>query len=144
MTQEQIAHPSFTIPESVKKQIKLVHNTEKGHFGVEQTHKKLISKGYKAKRLRAYILRCPYCQLTNQRSIKTVIQPSTYDSMTRLNIDTIGPLDISVHGYQYILVIIDTFSRYITLWPTRSTTAIEAADAIIQHVGFWHAKRNFD
>jgi hypothetical protein len=109
MTQEQIAHPSFTIPESVKKQIKLVHNTEKGHFGVEQTHKKLISKGYKAKRLRAYILRCPYCQLTNQRSIKTVIQPfatSTYDSLTRLNIDTIGPLDISVHGYQYILVII--------------------------------------
>jgi hypothetical protein len=61
-----------------------------------------------------------------------VIQPfttSTYDSMSRLNIDTIGPLDISVHGYQYILVIIDTFSRYITLWPTRSTTAIEAADA---------------
>ena len=144
MTPEQIAHPSFTIPENVKKQIKLVHNSEKGHFGVDLTHKKLISKGYKAQKLRdyirAYILRCPYCQLTNQRSIKTVIQPfttSTYDSMSRLNIDTIGPLDISVHGYQYILVIIDTFSRYITLWPTRSTTAIEAADAVIQHIGFF-------
>ena len=61
--------------------------------------------------------------------------------MTLLNIDTIGPLDISAHGYQYTLVNIDTFSRYITLWPTRSTTAIEAADAIIQHVGFFGTPR---
>ena len=57
--------------------------------------------------------------------------------MHRLNIDTIGPLDISIHGFQYILVIIDTFSRYITLWPTRSTTAIEAADVIVQHIGLF-------
>jgi hypothetical protein len=57
--------------------------------------------------------------------------------MHRLNIDTIGPLDISTHGFQYILVVIDTFSRYVTLWPTRSTTAIEAADVIVQHVGLF-------
>ena len=144
MTEEEISNPAFIIPTKVKHQISLVHNTIKGHFGVNETLRKLKSRGYHSVKLRdyvrVYIKRCPYCQLSNQRSINTVIQPfttSTYEPMYKLNIDTIGPLDVSIHGYQYILVIIDTFSRYITLWPTRSTTANEAADAIVQHVGLF-------
>ena len=144
MTEEEISNPAFIIPDNVKHQISLVHNTTKGHFGVSETLRKLKSKNYHSTKLRdyvrVYIRRCPYCQLSNQRSIDTVIQPfttSTYEPMYKLNIDTIGPLDVSIHGYQYILVIIDTFSRYVTLWPTRSTTAVEAADAIVQHVGLF-------
>jgi hypothetical protein len=144
MSEEEISNPSFIIPEKAKHQISLVHNSNQGHFGVETTLSKLKNMGYKCKKLRdyvrVYIKRCPYCQLTNQRSYKTVIQPfttSTYEPMQRLNIDTIGPLDVSTHGFQYILVVIDTFSRYVTLWPTRSTTATEAADVLVQHIGMF-------
>ena len=144
MTEEEIANPSFIIPIGVQHRIGKVHNTVNGHFGVDETLRRLRDKGYHSKKLRdyirVYIKRCPYCQLTNERSIKIVTQPfvtSTLQPMHRLNIDTIGPLDISQFGFQYILVIIDTFSRYITIWPTRSTTAIEAADAIIQHIGLF-------
>ena len=144
MSEEQISDPNFIIPVDVKHRIAKIHNTVNGHFGVDETHRRLRDKGYNSKKLRDYIRvfikRCPYCQLTNEKSIKIVTQPfvtSTLQPMHRLNIDTIGPLDVSQHGFQYILVIIDTFSRYITIWPIRSTTAIEAADTIIQHIGLF-------
>ena len=37
--------------------------------------------------------------------------------MQCITMDTIGPLDIAKH-FKYILVIIDTFTRYVELYPT--------------------------
>jgi transposase InsO family protein len=55
--------------------------------------------------------------------------------MDRLNIDTIGPLPPDEQGYKHIIVIIDSFTRFIELYKARSTTAIAAAEAILQHIG---------
>ena len=69
MTEEEISNPAFIIPDDVKHQISLVHNTNKGHFGVSETLRKLKSKNYHSTKLRdyirVYIRRCPYCQLSN-------------------------------------------------------------------------------
>ena len=39
------------------------------------------------------------------------------------------------HGNEYILVIIDAFSRWAELFPTKSTTAVETALVILNHIG---------
>jgi len=57
--------------------------------------------------------------------------------MQRLNVDTIGPLPIGTHGHQYILVVIDTFTRFVELYPTRGVSGSEAAEALLQHIGRW-------
>ena len=52
-----------------------------------------------------------------------------------LHLDHIGPLPKDAHGNEYILVIIDAFSRWVELFPTKSTTAAETASMILNHVG---------
>jgi hypothetical protein len=54
--------------------------------------------------------------------------------MQRINVDTIGPFPEDKFGFKYILTIIDTFSRWTSVYPTRTTTAQEAAIALLQHI----------
>jgi len=50
--------------------------------------------------------------------------------MKRIEIDTVGPLPNDM-GFKYIdIVIIDTFTRYVELYPSKlEVTAIAAADS---------------
>jgi transposase InsO family protein len=52
--------------------------------------------------------------------------------MERISIDTIGPLPSDM-DIKYIIVIIDTFSRYVELFPKQEVTAMAAADALWRH-----------
>jgi hypothetical protein len=52
--------------------------------------------------------------------------------MERISVDTIGPLPADM-GLKYIIVIIDTFTRYVELFPKQEVTAISAADALWRH-----------
>jgi hypothetical protein len=62
--------------------------------------------------------------------------------MERLSIDAIGPLPINEDGYQYILVIIDCFTRWTELYPLKDVSAKSAADALINFAGrFGFAKQ---
>jgi hypothetical protein len=54
--------------------------------------------------------------------------------MQRLNIDTIGPLSLDDEGHKYIVVIIDTFTRYVTLCPAKSLEARESARTLYRHL----------
>ena len=54
---------------------------------------------------------------------------STLKPMERIAIDTIGPLSNDM-GFKYIIIIIDTFTRYVELFPKQKNTAIAAADAL--------------
>jgi hypothetical protein len=52
--------------------------------------------------------------------------------MVRIAIDTIGPLPADALGNKYIIIIMDCFSRIVELVPAKDTTAITAANAILQ------------
>ena len=54
-----------------------------------------------------------------------------------LAIDTIGPIlkGDNTTGFNYIIVIVDCFTRFVELYPSKSTTAKEAAVALHQHTG---------
>jgi len=57
---------------------------------------------------------------------------STLKPMQRIAMDTIGPLDIAKQ-FRYILVIIDTFTRYVEIFPTKDVSADAATDALWRH-----------
>ena len=79
-----------------------------------------------------------YCQLTNRLRVPIKAHRSTcasYNSFEVLHLDYIGPLTKDAHGNEYVLVIIDAFSRWVELFPTKSTTAVETASVMLNHIG---------
>jgi len=92
---------------------------------------------YLREQVKHFIKTCPVCQKLS--AVKIIIQTkpfttATYAPMERISIDSLGPLPTS-NGYVYVLVIIDNFTRFIDLYPCRSTGAKEAASHILQHCG---------
>jgi hypothetical protein len=89
-------------------------------------------------KVRHFIRQCPVCQKSSQENPMVYTMPfttATYEPMERLNIDSIGPLPPTTDGYQYILVIIDCFTRFIELFPIKTVNAEEAAYCLLQHLG---------
>ena len=62
---------------------------------------------------------------------------STYTPMECLNIDFIGPFP----DQGYILVIVDTFTRWVELYHTTDATSLSAAECPIKHFGRFGAPR---
>ena len=84
--------------------------------------------------VKTFIKNCPCCQ--KMSAIKYSINAyryttSTYKPMECLNIDFIGPFPDN----GYILVMIDTFSRFVELYATPDATAKSACTALEEHVG---------
>ena len=52
--------------------------------------------------------------------------------MQRIALDTIGPMEIS-KDFRCIIFIIDTFTRYIELFPAYNVTAAAVTDALWRH-----------
>jgi transposase InsO family protein len=47
--------------------------------------------------------------------------------MQRINVDTIGPLPMDKNGFRYIVVIIDTFTRYMNTYRAKTLEGDECA-----------------
>jgi len=134
----------YAIAPEVREQLLVVHNALSGHVGVKRTVGRLKRRGVKCKHMRGMVLKfireCPYCQKQlYTRSLKHSV-PFTLSGqrvMQRLGIDTIGPMSADKYGYQHILVIIDSFSRWVMCYPLRSTSAEEFIRAFLQHCGIF-------
>ena len=64
--------------------------------------------------------------------------------MQRIALDTIRPLPIAKQ-FKFILVVIDTFTRYVELYPTKDVTANAVTDALWRHsCRFWNATGKHD
>ena len=76
--------------------------------------------------VRQYVQSCSTCQKMDARH-KTIrvsrFVLSTLKPMERIAIDTIGPLPNDM-GFKYIIVIIDTFTRYVELFPKQDVSRL--------------------
>jgi len=123
--------------------ISKVHNGNAGHSGVERTFLKLVSYLNEHKidhwdtmraDIRLFIRQCPCCQKMSVLKVPIRAHPftvSSYSPMERLNIDFVGPFPDD----GYLLVIIDCFSRWTELYCCVAATAMQAALALLDHVG---------
>ena len=115
-----------------------LHNSKVGHFGLERTLKRLkdINNTWQFQRqhVRWFIDHCPCCQKMSM--LKTPIHAhgfstSTYTPMECLNIDFIGPFPDG----GYVLVINDTFTRWVELYHTKDASALSTAQCLLKHFG---------
>jgi hypothetical protein len=122
------------------------HNAMVGHFGFEKTYERIkndpkISEWPDMRAdVKAFIQQCALCQKLSaiKQDVKT--QPFTlasYSPMSRIAIDTIGPLPETEGGYKYVIVIIDAFSRFVKLFPCQNVDAISAMQAILEWIGIF-------
>jgi hypothetical protein len=130
-------------PPSSNEIIQRYHNSTVGHFGVNKTYQKMVMDAELTpwttmrEDIETYIKQCAVCQKLSFEKQTNHITPFTlasYNPMQRIAVDTIGPINKTEDGYKYIIVIIDAFSRYTKLYPTKDTTAVGAADAIVDWV----------
>jgi len=57
---------------------------------------------------------------------------ASYNSFEVLHLDHIGLLPVDLHGNEYILGIIDAFSRWVELFPTKSTNALDLSSIMLE------------
>ena len=85
-----------------------------------------------------FIQCCPFCQKISE--IKPHIEAqrfviSTLSPMERIAIDSIGELEADELGNKHIIVIIDTFTRFVEMYPVPTTDAKGALRALMAHSG---------
>jgi hypothetical protein len=132
--------PSENMTAAHRALIEDCHNAEAGHGGVERTIQKLLTSlhgtGWLHLRqdVKQFIAECPCCQKMSH--IKLPIHTiryitSTYTTMECLNIDFVGPFPDD----GYILVIVDTFTRWVELFACSDNTAQSALKCLLEHFG---------
>ena len=114
----------------------MLHNSAVGYFGLERTLKcfKYLKDTwvYQRQHIRYYIDHCPCCQKINMLKIlfhAHSFTTSTYTPMECLNIDFI----CSFLDQGFILVSVDTFTRWVELYHTTDATALSAAECLLKH-----------
>ena len=121
----------LVLPERMQDEIiKSAH--EQGHFSVRKTED-LINKEYyihKAReKIEKIIRNCVPCILANRKQGKKegFLHPLHKEStpLHTYHIDHIGPLESTNKNYKHILVVIDAFTKFVWLYPTKSTTTKE-------------------
>jgi Integrase zinc binding domain len=121
-----------------------------GHFGVERTLKAMSLAGHQWRGMRKdvsqWINECGVCQ-----KIKYSRDPNWEDDMEHhlysmdpiksLSIDTLGPLPPDEEGNSYIVLIVDNFSKFVQLYPSKSTKSEEYVRAMLQWVSIFGVPR---
>jgi len=134
-----------------------VHCATEGHLGVAKTlvlvqaylkecpPEELEGVGIIPYRTITYVVKkfietCYICQKQNEALEKLYTEPfvgSTYAPMERIQIDHVGPLPEDAYGNKHILVIVDTFSRWVEMYAVKDvssyTTAWHLCDYIFRY-----------
>lgn len=114
-------------------QMEIIKNAhEQGHFSVKKTED-LLKKDYYIPKLRERIEKvinnCISCILVNRKQGKQegYLHPLHKESLPlhTYHIDHLGPLESTNKNYKHILAVIDAFTKFVWLYPTKSTSAQE-------------------
>jgi transposase InsO family protein len=119
-------------------------------MGVDKTYDRLVAQGHKWPQMRSQIStfitkHCPCCQKLAVNKIVNNTQPftlSSYDIMQRVACDSTGRLPKDANNNEYLISIIDHFSRFIEIYPVKDLTAKEFAKCLLQWIGRYGAPKD--
>ena len=127
-----------TVAPGPSEAIQRVHNSVMGHRGVELTIALLREGGESWPSMKhdveEFIRTCAVCQKVRlgQGSMAAALATTTVkEPFEVVAIDTIGPLPADAYGNEYIVAVIDCFTRYVELRATRTVTAMDAAMVLL-------------
>lgn len=125
----------FFVPEGMVNNLIKTHHDEMAHCGVEKTYQGLFRSYWfpsMRKRIRDYIDGCVVCLMTNLSENRHESEMQEQETprlpFQIVHTDHFGPLQESDGGYKFILLVIDAFTRFTWLFPTRSTGSKETID----------------
>jgi len=121
----------LVVPEDMQMSvIKKAH--EKGHFAVKITEENLNKEFYIPKlkqKIEKCIANCIPCILVNRKRGKKEGElhsiPKDDLPLETYHIDHLGPLQSTNKNYKHILCVIDAFTKFVWLYPTKSTSSRE-------------------
>ena len=122
----------IVLPKGMRSEI--IRNAhERGHFSIKKT-KELISKEYfipnLEERIQKQISNCIPCIITNRKRGKQEgeLNPIPKDDtpLRTYHIDFLGPLQSTCKLYNHIFAVIDSFTKFCWLYPTKTTSAKDA------------------
>ena len=111
-----------------------------GHLGVEKVMASLIEKywwPHMHQDIIDYVKSCDRCQRAkrdfnpNKPPLTKMPQVGRFD---RWHIDVLGPLTKTAEGFEYILVIVDAFTRWTEAFPLKTQSAKEIATVLYNEV----------
>jgi hypothetical protein len=144
-----VTHQTGTLPEPVLKLLQQCHNAQVGHGGVDRTLQLLQQLSSKSDAeaepiirnwttIRAdtkkFVKQCPICQKVKDYQLAQFtpkFTTSTYGLFDNISMDSIY-MPESTRGNKYILTIIDSFSRYIDVYPIADLTAATAFECLLK------------
>ncbi|GFW39986.1 transposon Tf2-6 polyprotein [Trichonephila clavipes] len=105
---------------------------DKGHFSVKRTLEHIKNKYFIPQlqsKIEKYISNCVTCILKNKKSGKQegFLHPLVKDDipLNTYHIDHLGSLATSSKNYKFILAVIDSFTKFVWLYPTKTTSTSE-------------------
>ncbi|GFT42210.1 transposon Tf2-9 polyprotein [Trichonephila clavipes] len=109
-----------------------------GHYGVENTYKKISSRYYfqgMKKFISEYIKTCPECNRykpTNQKPAGLLRTPAYAQRFETLAIDLFGPLPETPTGKKWIFIVEDTSTKWVELFALAEANAENCAKTLIE------------
>lgn len=111
-----------------------------GHFGVNRTFGAIRQKYFWPKmyqEIENYVKTCETCQRTKiarNRHPPPLTPLPVEEPFSRIHIDILGPLPKSKEGYQYVLLIVDSFSKWTEAHPLRTQDAKDTANVLYNEI----------
>ena len=130
------------VPSSLRTKIlKMLHNSQTSvHFGLNKTRKLAAAYYYwpsMTRDIQKYIASCHICLAAkrSQNKLNPPLQEFEVPNQPGIQIhaDLVGPLTLSSQKYQYIAVIVDSFSKFVTAFPMRHKTSEEFLKGFYKH-----------
>lgn len=132
------------LPDELINEFKKYHNAVIGHNGISRTFAFAKSSQSSLSRsdVRRLVAACPTCQKLRNPPDKSNLPLRTTSvnaPFEQLSIDYIGPLPMDDQNNKYVLVAIDSFTRFIELRATPAPTAQAAASFLLELFGRYGA-----
>ncbi|KAG1035280.1 hypothetical protein G6F43_013258 [Rhizopus delemar] len=104
-----------------------------GHFGYKKTKARILQGKMWWRNMEEDIKKhcssCQECQICKGSKTHQYQEGSTNGSFPfqRVTVDFLGPLPTVASGHRYILVVIDTYMKFVELYPVQSTSGEDVA-----------------
>lgn len=122
----------LVVPALARWRLVQMHHDDIGHVGFQKCLDLIKNNYWFSKMTRfvqKYVAACIYCAYGKgdhgKKEGKLYPIPKPTEPMLMVHVDHLGPLSKTSKGYQYMLVITDSFSKFVIAEPTRTVNSVE-------------------
>lgn len=141
-TEAETEEPQLVIPENRRKQVMVeCHDSATaGHGGVDRTYHRVAQRFYfpgMRRYIAEYLKTCIECQRykpSNEKPAGLLQTPVPAQRFEVVAVDLFGPLPTGPKGERWVLIVEDTASKWVELFPLVEATAEVCAKVLIEEV----------